>query len=235
MTPLPVDTQTLWFVTRAAGLVALVLLSLAVTLGIVATSRHAAGPRWPRFVNQGLHRNVALIGLALLVIHIGTAVADDFVSVRLRDVFLPVGGLYRPVWLGAGAAAIDVLLLVVVTSLLRVRLGYRSWRAIHWSAYGCWALAVVHGLGTGSDAKRHWALAVQVGCAAVVLIAVLVRLSEGWRAHPAARLCGAAAITLAVLVVARWAQDGPLAPGWAHRSGTPPPRALAPPTAPGHR
>ena len=105
---LPVDMQTLWFVTRSAGLVSLVLLSLTVALGIAATSRAVGGRVGPRFVHQGLHRNVSLIGLSLLVVHIGTAVADDYVSIRLRDVVLPVGGLYRPVWLGAGAAAIDV-------------------------------------------------------------------------------------------------------------------------------
>ena len=225
MTPLPLDTQTLWFVTRAAGLVSLALLSLTVSLGIVSTSRHASGPRWPRFLSQGLHRNVSLIAVVLLVIHIGTAVADDYVAIRLRDVVLPVGGLYRPVWLGAGAVAVDVLLLVVVTSLLRQHLGYRTWRALHWSGYGCWAVAVVHGLGTGSDARRGWALALQVTCVAVVVAAVLARLAEDWRTHTATRLGAAAAMGALVMLVARWADAGPLAPGWAHRSGTPPPRA----------
>jgi sulfoxide reductase heme-binding subunit YedZ len=215
------DMQTLWFVTRASGLVSLVLLSLAVVLGISATSRAPVGKAWPRFLNQGLHRNVSLIGLTLLVVHIGTAVADDYVSVRLRDVFLPVGGLYRPVWLGAGAAALDAMLLLTLTSLARVRLGHRAWRAIHWSAYGVWALAVVHGLGTGSDAKLHWALSVQAACAACVLVAIGFRLSEGWRAHPVRRSLGAAGIVGAVLLVALWALQGPLAPGWSHRSGTP--------------
>jgi predicted ferric reductase len=225
VTPLPVDTQTLWFVTRAAGLVSIGLLSLTVALGIVSTSRHAYGPRWPRFLSQGLHRNVSLIAVALLAVHIGTAVADDYVAIRLRDVVVPVGGLYRPVWLGGGAVAVDVLALVIVTSLLRLHLGYRTWRLLHWTGYGCWAVAVVHGLGTGSDARRGWALSLQVACVAVVLVAVMARLGEDWRSHTVVRVCGAAAVVLLVAVVARWADGGPLAPGWAHRSGTPPPRA----------
>lgn len=220
-----VDMQTLWFVTRAAGLVSLALLSLAVVLGILSTSRAPVGKAWPRFLNQGLHRNVSLIGLALLVLHIGTAVADDFVSVRLRDVFLPVGGLYRPVWLGAGAAAIDVMLVVTATSLLRVRLGHRAWRTIHWAGYGAWCLAVVHGLGTGSDAKLHWALSLQAACVGCVLVAVGFRLTDGWPRHRLRRAVGAVGILACAALVAVWALQGPLAPGWAHRSGTPKPSA----------
>ncbi|BEP15009.1 hypothetical protein acdb102_33200 [Acidothermaceae bacterium B102] len=218
---LPVDMQTLWFVTRAAGLVSLVLLSLTVVLGVLSTSRVASGRLWPRFVDQGLHRNISLIALALLVIHIGTAIADDYVSVRLRDVVLPFGGLYRPLWLGAGSAAIDLLLLVAITSLVRVHLGHRTWRRIHWAAYGCWTLAIVHGLGTGSDAKVHWALLVQVGCGAAVVLAVLLRLSEGWPSHVVVRACSAVAVGALIVIVVQWTLHGPLAPGWSHRSGTP--------------
>jgi predicted ferric reductase len=221
-----VDMQTLWFVTRAAGLVSLALLSLAVVLGILSTSRAPVGKAWPRFLNQGLHRNVSLIGVALLVLHIGTAVADDFVSVRLRDVFLPVGGLYRPIWLGAGAAAIDVVLLVTVTSLIRVRLGHRTWRTIHWAAYAAWGLAVVHGLGTGSDAKLQWALSLQAACIGCVLVAIGFRLTDGWPSHRLRRTLAAAGILACAAVVAMWALQGPLAPGWSHRSGTPKPSAL---------
>ncbi len=224
---LPVNMQTLWFLTRAAGLVSLVLLSLTVVLGILATSRSVGSSWWPRFLNQGLHRNVSLIGLTLLVLHIGTAVADDFVSVRLRDVFVPVGGLYRPLWLGAGAAAIDVMLLVTVTSLARMRLGHRSWRAIHWAAYASWGMAVLHGLGTGSDAKLSWALAVQAGCVGVVLGAIGFRFAQGWRAHTTWRVLGAVGVLACVVLATLWAEQGPLAPGWSHRSGTPKPSALS--------
>ncbi|MDX6222321.1 MAG: methionine sulfoxide reductase heme-binding subunit [Frankiales bacterium] len=220
-TPLPVDMQTLWFLTRAAGLVSLVLLTLTMALGVCSTSRSIGSRHWPRFLNQGLHRNVSLIGLALLVVHIGTAVADDYVSVRLRDVVLPVGGLYRPVWLGAGAAALDVMLLVSVTSIARFRLGHRSWRTIHWAAYAAWTLAVVHGLGTGSDAKLSWALAVQAACVGVVVGAVGFRLTSGWRRHTGWRVAGAAGVLTLVTLVTLWAEQGPLAPGWSHRSGNP--------------
>jgi predicted ferric reductase len=223
--PPPVNMQTLWFVTRAAGLVSLALLSLAVVLGILSTSRAPVGRAWPRFLNQGLHRNVSLIGVALLVVHIGTAVADDFVSVRLRDVFIPVGGLYRPLWLGAGAAAIDVVLVVTLTSLIRVRLGHRTWRTIHWAAYAAWGLAVVHGLGTGSDAKLHWALSLQAACVGCVLVAIGFRLTDGWPSHRLRRMLGAAGILACAALVAMWALQGPLAPGWSHRSGTPKPSA----------
>ena len=70
---------------------------------------------------------------------------------RLVDVVVPFVGAYRPFWLGLGALALDLLAALIVTSLLRARIGLRAWRAVHWVAYACWPVALVHGLGTGSD------------------------------------------------------------------------------------
>jgi sulfoxide reductase heme-binding subunit YedZ len=119
---------------------------------------------------------VALLAVVFLVIHIVTAVTDDFVSVPLLAAFVPFSAGYRPLWTSFGAVACDLLLAIVITSLLRARLGYRSWRAIHWLAYAAWPLAVAHGIGNGTDAFTVWMLAIDAACVASVLAALILRL-----------------------------------------------------------
>ena len=107
---------------------------------------------------DALHRNVALLSVCFLVVHIITAVLDTFTSIPLIDSVVPFIGSYRPFWLGLGAVAFDLLIAVTITSLLRQRLGYGTWRAVHWLSYASWPIALVHGLGTGSDTKGTWML-----------------------------------------------------------------------------
>jgi predicted ferric reductase len=184
----------LWYVSRGTGLVSLVLLTLTLVGGIVVR-RGVAPARLPRFVLWGLHRNVALLSVVFLALHIVTVVADSYVSINLVDAVVPFVSSYRPFWLGLGTIAFDLLLAVIVTSLLRARIGHRAWRAVHWFAYALWPSAVVHGFGTGSDVGQIWFLAVTLACIAAVGTAVVWRLSDLGRqpvalqsARPAARV-----------------------------------------------
>jgi sulfoxide reductase heme-binding subunit YedZ len=166
--------QAVWYLTRGSGAVSLLLLSVAVVLGIT-TSKRWSSPRWPRFVVEGLHRSVSLLSTVFIAIHVVTAVADGYVPLRWIDVVVPFTSAYKPLWIGLGAVAVDLLVAVIVTSLLRVRIGQRVWRAVHWLAYACWPVAVVHALGTGSDAGQAWML----GVAGVAVASVVGFL--GWR------------------------------------------------------
>lgn len=216
------NPKALWFLTRGFGLVTLVLLTVSVALGVAQLARFAR-PGLPRFLVAGLHRNVSLLAVVLLAVHILTAVADPFAPIRLVDVFIPFGGLYRPLWLGMGALATDLLLALVVTSLVRHRIGYGPWRAVHWCAYACWPVAVVHGLGTGSDSRLGWVQLLYVACVAVVLAAVGWRLTTRWTEAPSGRrLTAALGAVVIVAVVFAWAAQGPFHRGWARRAGTPP-------------
>ena len=218
------DHALLWYVSRATGLVCLVLLTLTVVLGVLAATR-VASAGWPRFVTQGLHRNVSLFVLVLLAVHVTAVVVDDFVPIHISDVLVPFASGYRPFWLGLGVVAVDLVVALVLTSLVRQRLGHGAWRSVHWMAYACWPLAIVHGLGTGSDPRRDWATGLAVGCAAVVLLAVAWRIVEGWPRRAVGRLGAVLVTACAVAVVVLWARQGPLAPGWSKRAGTPPPPA----------
>jgi predicted ferric reductase len=168
------DGLLLWFLNRGTGLVLLALLTVVTTMGLWSL-RARAGGRVPGFVAQALHRNLALVAVALLVAHVSTAVADEYVDIRWWQAVLPVRLAYRPTWLALGTLALDALLVVVATSLLRERIGRRVWRLVHLAAYAAWALAVAHGIGLGTDTSEPWARWVYVVSVAAVVGALLVR------------------------------------------------------------
>jgi sulfoxide reductase heme-binding subunit YedZ len=212
--------KTYWYLTRSSGAVALVLLTVSVVIGIAVVGR-VQTRSWPRFAVDGVHRAGSLLALVFLAVHIITAVLDSFAPITLINAFVPFTGAYRPLWLGLGATAFDLLLAVAVTSFIRPRLGHRRWRAVHWLAYLVWPIAVLHGLGTGSDVHQGWMTVVYVACGAAVLVAVMTRLAVGWPRAMPWRLAGAGAVALFALGLAVWLPAGPLAPHWATRAGTP--------------
>jgi DMSO/TMAO reductase YedYZ heme-binding membrane subunit len=211
--------KALWFLTRASGLVAIALLSATIVLGVVASVGWTT-ERWPRFLSQDVHRNLSLLCIVFVGVHVVTTVADGYVPIGFLDAVLPFRSPYRPVYVGLGALGFDLLLAVLVTSALRHRIGYASWRFVHWLAYLCWPIALIHGLGSGTDTPLPVSLFVEAVCTAAVLAAFAWRLATG-RTLPVGRRAaagiGAVVVTLAV---AGFAALGPLRPGWSHRSGT---------------
>jgi predicted ferric reductase len=157
----------LWYATRATGLVTMLLLTATVLLGVLTTGRFA-GHNWPRFLTVGLHRNFSLLTVVFLALHVSTTLVDQFVSIPLTAAFIPFTSSYKTFWLGLGAIALDLLIALVATSLIRNRLGLRAWRLVHWAAYICWPVALVHGLGAGTDRGTLWVFVLTIACAAVV-------------------------------------------------------------------
>jgi len=209
-----------WYFARATGLVALVLLTAVLVLGILGPLRIST-TRWPRFATNSLHRDLSLLAVAVIAIHVLVSVLDGFASITLIDAVVPFIASYRPLWLGLGALAFDLILALVLTSVVRRRLGYRSWRLVHWLAYASWPVAVLHGLGTGSDTSQGWALILTFACVLLVAIAMIARLvradsiTDGWRTAGYVATIGLA------LAFYLFALVGPLSPHWATRAGTP--------------
>jgi sulfoxide reductase heme-binding subunit YedZ len=164
-----------WYLMRASGVVSLLLLTIVSALGIATVNRWRPG-RVPRFVTLGLHRNVSLLAVAFLSVHVLTAVIDPDASVNAVAVVLPALSDRYGIWLGLGALALDLIVALVVTSLLRHRISPRSWRAVHWLAYLAWPVALLHGAGMGTDAGSPWLLAVDATCIAIFGGAVALRL-----------------------------------------------------------
>lgn len=170
----------LWYTTRGAGAVTLVLLSGVVILGILSSLR-VQSSRWPRFLTTGLHRNLGLMTLVFLSLHIITAVVDPFTHLGWLAAIVPFSSYYRTLWLGLGVIAFELLLAIVVTSLVRGFIRHGAWRAVHWLAYASWPIAVIHGLGTGTDVWSDWFLALTAVCVGAVVIAAGYRALSGTR------------------------------------------------------
>jgi hypothetical protein len=159
--------------------------------------------------------------VVFLAVHVVSTVVDGFAPISWLDAIVPFGSAYRPIWLGLGALALDLLIALVVTSLVRSRLPHRVWRAVHWTAYACWPVALVHGLGTGSDGGTLWVLVVDAACVAAVVGAVTWRIVGATAASPARRAGAGAVTALALGLIASWTMAGPASAGWARRAGTP--------------
>ncbi len=164
----------LWYATRAAGLVTLLLLTATTALGLLTAGR-VSTYRWPRFLVIGLHRNLSLLALVFLGLHIGTTVVDTYTSIDIQDAVIPFLSGYHRLWLGLGAIASDVLIALSVTSALRQRIGHRLWRVVHWCGYLCWPIAMAHGLGIGTDRSQTWVFFLALACGGAVLAAGIVR------------------------------------------------------------
>lgn len=176
-------TADLWFLSRGSGLVLLALFSVVVVLG-VATRTGSAPGRWPRFAVAELHRTLSLFAVALLALHVVTAILDPFVTIGWAATLLPFASPYRTLAIGLGALAVDLAGAVLVTSLVRRRLGQRAWRAVHSLAYLAWPAAFLHSLTAGNDLGIWWVTLTEIGSAVAVATAVLARLIG--RARPVA-------------------------------------------------
>jgi ferric reductase like protein len=209
-----------WYLTRATGAVALLLLTLSMLLG-VANWRRWRPAGQPRFVLDALHRNVSLMVLVFLGLHVLTSILDGFAPVGFVDAVVPLHSSYRPLWLGFGALSFDLLLAVTITSLLRQRLGHRAWQITHWLAYAAWPVALLHTVGTGSDVRRGWLLALCAICLAAILVAICFRTAQGWPSIASSRFAALAGAGMAAIALIAWLPSGPLAKGWARRAGTP--------------
>ncbi len=215
------SSQLLWYTTRATGVVALLLLTGTVVLGILTSVRFGTR-QWPRFAFQEIHRRVALLSVIFIALHVVTTVSDTYAPIGWLSVFVPFTSPYRRLWLGLGSVAVDLLLAVTISSLLRQRISHRVWRSLHWLAYASWPVALLHGLGTGTDPRLGWMVMLTVACVTAVLVALGWRLVAGWPARAGTRILAGAGSLLGVVGVAAWSATGPLRPGWAARAGTPP-------------
>jgi sulfoxide reductase heme-binding subunit YedZ len=175
------SSETLWYATRATGIMAMILMTAVVVLGIL-TVRRTSGRWWPAFVLQDLHKRISILSVVFLAFHILTSVLDTYVHIGWFAILVPFTSPYERFYVGLGAISFDLLLAVFISSLLRSHIGPRTWRAIHWLSYGSWPIAIAHSIGSGTDIKLGWVDGV-VGLCCFAVVA-----SATWRIVPAAQL-----------------------------------------------
>ena len=169
-----------WYLTRSTGIVAFVLMTVALAFGIAATQRALATPAWPRFATQNLHRNVSLLGLGFLVVHIVTTILDGFVTISWWNVVIPFLSDYRRLWVALGTISFDLILAVIISSLVRLRMNAKLWRQLHLTVYVMWPLTFLHFLYTGTDtAHGRFGVWVAIISAGFVGLAIAVRFTMG--------------------------------------------------------
>lgn len=168
------SNELMWYTSRASGVVAVVLLTVAMVLGMVISVRRSPASKLPAVV-MALHRWLALGMVVFLIVHIVTAIAETYVNIGPLAAVVPFISVYEPVWIGLGALAVDLLLAVLLTSWLGPRISQRTWKTVHWWAYVLWPLALVHAwqLGTADEPLLR---SVSIGCAVVGGLALLWRM-----------------------------------------------------------
>ena len=172
------SSTALWYASRATGVVCLLLFTLVVLLGILV-NRQGRLPGLPRFAVTGLHRSLALLAVVFLAIHVLTAMADSYVTIRLAAAIIPFASSYEPVQIGLGAVALDLIAALVITSLLRARMNRRLWRAVHWLAYAAYPVTVLHSVTSSADLRSGGLLGFTAACVLSVAAAVAWRVAAG--------------------------------------------------------
>jgi sulfoxide reductase heme-binding subunit YedZ len=216
---MPATPSPLWFLDRSAGEVTLLLLSAGMAVGIVRAAVPSAYP----FLIEGIHRNLALLAVGFAGLHVVAAILDPYAALGPMDALVPFVSVYRGTWLGLGVVSGYLYLAVLLSSWPVRRFPRATWVWVHRTMYVAWVAALVHSLGTGSDARNELFLLLNLIAVTAVLVAFLAfRVGEGWRRLPPLWAALAVVAVVTVIGVGIWAAGGPLRAGWARSSGTPP-------------
>ena len=172
-------TGITWYAARAGGMLAYLLLTASVAVGLLMSGR-ARLQRWPRFALEDVHRFLGILAGTFIVVHGGSLLLDHVVPFSLGRLLVPGAAAYRPVWVAFGVVAAELLAALALTNHYRKSLPNGLWRRLHMLNLAVWALALVHGLTAGTDASTTWALVLYAGSAWLVLALLVHRISLHW-------------------------------------------------------
>jgi sulfoxide reductase heme-binding subunit YedZ len=164
-----------WYFARSAGIVAYLLLSSSVLLGVLMAGKTTFA--WPKFAVEEVHRFLAILTGVFIVLHGGSLLLDRVVSISLGQELVPFTSSYRPLAVGLGICAMELIAAVGITNALRKRLPHRTWRKLHYLTLPAWLLASLHAVLAGTDAGDPWFAAIAAGTFAAVVIAAFARFS----------------------------------------------------------
>lgn len=168
-------TQYLWWlVSRASGIVALVLIAGSVLLGLAMSARLVPAQR--KRAAARLHESVAIISLAAIALHGAALLGDKWLNPSLAAIAVPFAIGYRPAFVACGITGWYLAVLLGPSFYLRRRIGARTWRKLHRAIIVVWVLSTVHTLGAGSDASAIWLRAAVMIPAVPIVYALVARL-----------------------------------------------------------
>jgi len=175
-----------WYVDRAAGFTALVLLTASILLGLLLSLK-VASPRWPRFLTNDLHEHLTLMALVFIAIHGLAILIDPFMRFGWGDVLVPLGSAYHPVAMALGIVAGYLALAIWLSSRVRRQIGFRLWRRLHYATFLVYVFAGAHTLLIGNDRSTTWGRGVVVVSVALVVALTAVRMATSGPRRPAVR------------------------------------------------
>jgi predicted ferric reductase len=187
----------IWYAARAGGILAYLLLSASAVLGLMLARKPT--PPWPKFAVEDVHRYLTILAGIFLTVHVGAILVDDFIPFSLGQALVPFTADYRPFATGLGVVALELLLAVALTNVVRRRMPHRVWRRAHYLTFGVWASATVHGLLAGTDRHELWFLLLTIGAVSAVAAAAAARFAPD---APDLALAAAAVATVLAAVLA---------------------------------
>lgn len=170
-----------WYVARSSGIVAWVLLALAVLWGVLVASRMIPLKRAPRWLLD-THRFLGALALCFTAVHLVALWADSYLEFGLRELFVPLAAAYEPGALAWGIVALYLLVAVELSSLLMRRLPRRLWRTVHQSSFVLFVFATIHGFAAGTDARNTLVVTVVSMLGGAVLFSIVYRVLVARRA-----------------------------------------------------
>lgn len=208
------NTKFLWYTSRATGIIAMVLLGVVVTLGILTASK-STPLGLGKFIGPDLHRRLSISTLVFLVAHIISAILDPFVTVGIGASLIPFAAKYRPLWVGLGTTSFDLLLVIVATSVVRHRFNHGIWKKVHYLSWVVVTLVLFHALGTGSDAHIKLVEGIYVLFVLAMGGAGIYRAYQEYGLAKGQKIVAGASLFLVPIALLGWALNGPLKAGWA--------------------
>jgi predicted ferric reductase len=166
-----------WYTVRASGYTALVLLTLSMVLGLLMSLR-VQSPRWPRYFTNELHAFVTLVALVFIGVHIAATIVDPYIHFGLSGSLIPFATAYQTLGMALGIVGAYLMLAVWISSKLQRQLGWRAWRAVHYSVFGVYALAVAHTIMAGEDGGTGWGEWITIGSMAIVCGLTALRMVD---------------------------------------------------------
>ena len=167
-----------WYAARAAGVVAYLLVSASVALGLALAGKERF-ERWPRFAVEDVHRFAGILAGTFIALHIFWLAVDSQSHLTASTIVIPFASSYRPLWTGLGIVAAELLLALAVTNHYRKRMPYSVWRRLHYLNFAVWIAATAHGLGAGTDSRSTAFLLMYALTAGAIGTLAVRRFSSG--------------------------------------------------------